>query len=165
MHAGTHATTVLKGLTIVDALMLGPLDVILGPGNEPHGPLEYPEGCQLFSAFVGSYFHSEVEALAERKHYRLIQSAQIPWLAGENGLSSKTLVDHGCGPVLLEALQLDAGAEITKPTMLAGLVVEGETVIDEERLGHLDFFYVCEGVEHAPLRFPRATTLLTVTVR
>ena len=67
VHGGTHATTVLKGTTIVDGLTLGPLDVILGPSNEPHGPLHYPQGCQLFSAFYGSYFHSEVEELADRE--------------------------------------------------------------------------------------------------
>ena len=63
VHAGSHATTVLKGRTIVDGLTLGPLDVIVGPSNEPHGPLHYPEGCKLFSAFQGSYYHSEVEQL------------------------------------------------------------------------------------------------------
>ena len=81
VHGGTHATTVMKGRTIVDGLTLGPLDVILGPSNEPHGPLHYPEGCQLFSAFQGSYFHSEVEALSDEKHYRLVQAAEIPWVA------------------------------------------------------------------------------------
>lgn len=49
-----------------------------GPSNEPHGPLRYPEGCQLFSLFHGSYYHSEVESLATEQHYRLIRSAPIP---------------------------------------------------------------------------------------
>ena len=43
VHAGCHATTVLKNRAIVDGLTLGPLDVVIGPSNEPHGPLEYPE--------------------------------------------------------------------------------------------------------------------------
>src|SRR5436853_1205489 len=94
VHAGMHATTVLKGRTIVDGLTLGPLDVILGPSHEPHGPLHYPEGCQLFSAFLGSFFHSEVEHLATEKHYRLIRSTEIPW-TDAGGLQAKTLVDHG----------------------------------------------------------------------
>src|SRR5712691_8017308 len=77
VHAGTHATTVLKGRAIVDGLTLGPLDVILGPSNEPHGPLAYPEGCKLFSAFYGSYYHSEVEQLSSEKNYRLIQGREL----------------------------------------------------------------------------------------
>lgn len=164
VHAGTHATTVLKGRTIVDGLTLGPLDVILGPSNEPHGPLHYPEGCQLFSAFVGSYFHSEVETLATEKHYRLIQSAEIAWQSAGAGIQKKTLVDRGCGRVLLQALRADAGSEIGTPTMLAGIVVYGEAGIEDQRLGPWDFFYAPAGVDHAPLRFPRQSTLLTVTL-
>ena len=164
VHTGTHATTVLKGRTIVDGLTLGPLDVILGPSNEPHGPLHYPEGCQLFSAFVGSYFHSEVEALGAEKQYRLIQSAQIPWENAGPGIRKKTLVDHGCGRVLLQALRADAGSEIGTPTMLAGIVIDGEAGIEDQRLGPWDLFYAPAGVDHAPLRFPRQSTLLTVTL-
>jgi hypothetical protein len=164
VHAGTHATTVLKGRTIVDGLTLGPLDVILGPSNEPHGPLHYPEGCQLFSAFVGSYFHSEVENLGTEKQYRLVQSEQIPWERAGKAIEKKTLVDHGCGRVLLEALRVDAGAQIDKPAMLAAIVVDGEAAIDNERLGPWDFFYVPAGVDRMPVRFTRKSTLLTVTL-
>ena len=164
VHSGTHATTVLKGRTIVDGLTLGPLDVILGPSNEPHGPLHYPEGCQLFSAFVGSYFHSEVETLGAEKQYRLIQSAEIPWKGAGEGIRKKTLVDHGCGRVLLEALRADAGARIERASMLAAIVVDGEAEIEGERLGAWDFFYAPARVDHAPIRFPRQSTLLTVTL-
>src|SRR5687768_1602385 len=153
VHGGTHATTVLKGRTIVDGLTLGPLDVILGPSNEPHGPLHYPEGCQLFSAFQGSYFHSEVEALSDEKHYRLVQAAEIPWVAQGDGVSVKTLVDHGCGRLLLQALRAEQRAEILRPTMLAGILVEGGLSIDDERLGAWDFFYASTGADHVPLRF------------
>jgi hypothetical protein len=164
VHSGTHATTVLKGRTIVDGLTLGPLDVILGPSNEPHGPLHYPEGCQLFSAFVGSYFHSEVETLAAEKHYRLIQSAEVPWQSAAAGIQKKTLVDHGCGRVLLEALRAEAGARIDDPKMLAAIIVDGETAIDDQRLGPWDFLYVLAESDRVPLRFPRQSTLLTVTL-
>ena len=165
VHGGMHATTVLKGRTIVDGLTLGPLDVILGPSNEPHGPLYYPEGCQLFSAFQGSYFHSEVEALSDEKHYRLVQAAEIQWVAQGDGVSVKTLVDHGCGRLLLQALRAEQGAEIAKPAMLAGILVEGGLAIDDERLGTWDFFYASSGADHVPLRFEQPTTLLTVTLR
>lgn len=165
VHPGTHATTVLKGTTIVDGLTLGPLDVILGPSNEPHGPLHYPGGCQLFSAFQGSYFHSEVEQLSTHKHYRLIQAAHIPWRAEGGGIETKTLVDHGCGRLLLQAMRIPAGAQIAKPGMLAALIVEGTATIEDERLGSWDFFYAEPGAEHAPVRFPAGATLLTVTLQ
>ena len=165
VHGGSHATTVLKGSAMVDGLTLERLDVVLGPSNEPHGPLHYPQGCQLFSAFYGSYYHSEVEQLADTRHYRLIQSANIPWSADRGGVESKTLVDHGCGRVVLEVVKAPAGATIAQPGMLAAIVVEGEAEIDGERLGAWDFFYVSPGVEHAPLCFPGGATLLTVTLR
>ena len=164
VHGGTHATTVLKGKTIVDGLTLGPLDVILGPSNEPHGPLHYPQGCQLFSAFVGSFFHSEVEHLGTEKHYRLIRSAEIPWNAGDAGIEAKTLVDRGVGKLLLQALKAPKGAAI-QPRMLAAIVVEGAAEIEDERLGAWDFFYVTSAEKHAPVRFPEEATLLTVTLR
>jgi hypothetical protein len=164
VHSGTHATTVLRGHTLVDGLTLRPLDVILGPSNEPHGPLQYPEGCQLFSAFQGSYFHSEVATLSEEKHYRLVQSHEIPWTRSGDGVETKTLVDRGCGRLLLQAVRSEAGAEIARPSMLAGIVVSGGAAIEDERLGTWDFFYASSGTEHAPLRFPEATTLLTVTL-
>jgi hypothetical protein len=165
VHGGTHATTVLKGKTLVDGLTLGPLDVILGPSNEPHGPLHYPEGCQLFSAFVGSYYHSEVEQLSSEKHYRLVQSAQIPWVAGgEQGFQTKTLVDAQFVNLRVQAVRAGPEARLTDPAMLAVLIVQGEAMIEDERLGAWDFFYVSEGVAHSPVRFPRGATLLTVTL-
>ena len=165
VHGGTHATTVLKGTTVVDGLTLGPLDVILGPANEPHGPLYYPEGCQLFSAFQGSYFHSEVEKLSDEKHYRLVQAREIPWSGAGEGVETKTLVDHGCGRLLLQALRAEAGARIEQPRMLAAIIFEGEVGIDDERLGAWDFFYRRAAAEQVPLRFSQDSTLLTVTLR
>ncbi|HEY0337758.1 MAG TPA: hypothetical protein VGC70_10510 [Burkholderiales bacterium] len=165
VHAGMHATTVLKGRTIVDGLTLGPLDVILGPSNEPHGPLHYPEGCKLFSAFQGSYFHSEVEQLSAEKHYRLIQSEALPWRTEANGPRIKTLVDRGLGRLLLQALRFPAGARMSRPLMLAALVLDGEARIDGERLGAWDFFYAPADVEHAPVDFSSESTLLAVTLR
>jgi hypothetical protein len=165
VHAGMHATTVLKGRTIVDGLTLGPLDVILGPSNEPHGPLHYPEGCKLFSAFQGSYFHSEVEQLSSEKHYRLIQAEQVPWETKADEVQTKTLVDRGLGRLLLQALRFPAGARVTRLTILAALLMEGDAMIEDERLGAWDFFYVTAGVEHAPVAFPAGATLLAVTLR
>ena len=167
VHAGAHATTVLKHTAIVDGLTLVPLDVIVGPSNEPHGPLDYQrDGCKLFSVFVGSYYHSEVAQLSSTKHYRLIQSGKIPWQAtGTDGMEAKTLVDHGVGRLLLQALRFAPGAKLARPLMLAALVVEGGAVIDDEQLGEWDFFYVPGGVDHAVIGFPEGATLLAVSLR
>lgn len=166
VHAGAHATTVLKNTATVDGLTLGPLDVIVGPSNEPHGPLDYRNGCKLFSAFVGSYFHSEVHQLSSEKQYRLVQSGQIPWQSADvQGMQTKTLVDKGVGRLLLQAVRWAPGTKMLKPAMLAALVVDGTAVIDGETLGEWDFFYVCGDVEHGIIEFPRATTLLTVAMR
>ena len=166
VHAGAHATTVLRNTATVDGLTLGPLDVIVGPSNEPHGPLDYRNGCKLFSAFVGSYYHNEVHQLSNEKQYRLVQSGQIPWRSADvQGMEEKTLVDHGVGRLLLQALRLPPGTQLLKPSMRAALVVEGRAVIDGETLGEWDFFYVQSGVEHAPIEFPQGATLLAVTLR
>lgn len=169
VHAGSHATTVLKGRAIVDGLTLEPLDVVLGPSNEPHGPLQYPEGCQLFSVFHGSYYHSEVQQLATEKHYRLIQSAQIPWeRGGTDGCEMKTLVDRGVGRLLLRALRFAPGTRVAANGPMqfqSALVVEGSAVIDGDTLGVWDFIHAPNGSDHGPISFPKAATLLAVTLR
>jgi quercetin dioxygenase-like cupin family protein len=169
VHAGTHATTVLKGHAIIDGLTLGVLDVVLGPSNEPHGPLHYPDGCKLFSAFQGSYYHSEVQKLSGDKHYRLIQSGRIPWQpSGANGVQVKTLVDHGCGRLLLQALRFPPGGRAAAhdhPQLHSALMVEGSAQIDGETLGVWDFIHVAGGVERGPIDFPDGATLLAVTLR
>ena len=165
VHAGMHATTVLKGRAIVDGVTLGPLDVVLGPSNEPHGPLHYPDSCQLLSAFQGSYFHSEVETLSTEKHYRLIQQKDIAWVAQPGSAGEvKTLVDRGVGRLLVQALRLQRGARID-PQFLAALVVEGSASVKGETLGVWDFVYADEGDERAAMSFPQAATLLTLTMR
>ena len=169
VHGGSHATTVLKGRAIVDGVTLGPLDVVLGPSNEPHGPLHYPEGCQLFSVFHGSYYHSEAEVLSSEKQYRLIQSAQIPWAnSGTNECEAKTLVDRGVGPLLLRVLRFKPGAELRADASLpfyAALAVEGEVVIGDEQLGAWDFMRAPDSTAHAAIRFPRGATLLAVSLQ
>jgi hypothetical protein len=161
VHAGMHATTVLKGKAIVDGLTLKPLDVILGPSNEPHGPLDYPEGCKLLSAFQGSYYHSEVETLSSEKHYRLIQSDDIAWEKRDSG-EAKVLVDRGLGRLLLELYRYPAGA-VAAPSWLAALVVDGAPVVNGETLGEWDFVY--RDGEVGRIDFPKGGTLLAVTMR
>ena len=169
VHAGSHATTVLKGRAIVDGVTLGPLDVVLGPSNEPHGPLHYPEGCQLLSVFHGSYYHSEVEALSSERSYRLIQSDQIPWESGvTKGCESKTLVDRGVGRALIEVLRFAPGAELVhsaRGTPHAALIVEGSAALGDETAGHWDFIRFARGDGFLPISFPQGATILAVILR
>lgn len=170
-HPGTHATTILKGRALVDGLTLSPLDVILGPGNEAHGPLEYPDssGCQLFSCFQGSNDHAAAEALSTEKHYRLIQSEQMPWDPKAGGaLHMKVLVDKGAGRLMLTAMRLSAGFTVpvgSRPHMQAALVIDGTAVVDGEVLNAWDFMYMASGVPHGPISFPNGATLLMVAMR
>ena len=169
VHAGSHATTVLKGRAIVDGLTLGPLDVILGPSNEPHGPLDYPDGCKLLSVFHGSYYHSEVQQLSTEQHYRLIQSAGIPWQEGGGaGCQEKILVDRGVGRLVLKALRLAPGSQLPPrayPSMRAALVVEGQVTIGGEALGPWDFLRVTGGAGHGAIGAAGDATLLAITLR
>lgn len=164
VHAGKHATTVLKGRAIIDGLTLGPLDVVIGPSNEPHGPLDYPDGCILLSAFQGSYFHNEVETLSTEKQYRLIQHAEIPWQSHGDGVEVKTLVDRGVGRLLLEAYRFSPGTDFT-PQFLAALVVDGAPKVDGQILGAWDFVYRSGDRDPGNISFPGGGTLLAVTMR
>jgi hypothetical protein len=167
VHGGSHATTVLKGRAIVDGLTLGPLDVILGPSNEPHGPLDYPDGCKLLSIFHGSYHHSEVQKLSGENLYRLIQSGQIGWRPGEaKGSEEKTLVDRGVGRLVLKVLRFPRGGALAGtdyPTLRAGLLVEGAAKVGGEALGTWDFLRVPGGAR-GPVECSPGTTWLAVTL-
>ena len=169
VHPGTHATTVVKGRAIIDGLTLKPLDCILGPSHEPHGPLEYPDSCTLFSCFQGSNDHSEVKQLGSERHYRLIQADTLAWQTSESGAGEgKTLVDHGAGRLLLRAVKFAPGAKLapqTHPFMRASLIVEGGAMIGGESFGVWDFLYQRKGVEHGPVEFPNGATLLSVAMR
>lgn len=165
VHAGMHATTLLKGRAIVDGKTLGPLDVILGPSNEPHGPLDYPDGCILLSAFQGSYFHSEVETLSTEKQYRLIQHEELPFESrGRDTGAVKTLVDRGLGRLLLEAWRFAPGESI-KLRFLAALVVDGAPEVDGQTLGTWDFIHANGREPAGTIAFPKGGTLLAVTMR
>ena len=170
-HPGTHATVVLKGRVQVDGLTLNTLDAILGPGDEPRGPLTYPDstGCQLFSCFQAGHKHTEAQALPTEKRHRLIQSEQTPWDAKAGGaLHMKPLVTEGAGRLMLTAMRLSAGFTVpveSRPHLQAALVVEGSAVVGNETLSAWDFMYMASGVPHGPISFPDGATLLMVAMR
>lgn len=170
VHPNTHATSVLlKGRVLIDDLTLNPLDAILAPGNEAHGPLRYPDGCQWFSCVQSGNDHAGTQAIPVEKHHRLIQSEQIAWDAKAGGkLHMKTLVDRDAGRLMLTAMRLSAGFTVpvsSRPHMQAALVVEGTAVVDGETLNPWDFMYMAAGVPHGPIHFPDGATLLMVAMR
>ncbi len=168
-HRGTHASTVLQGRALIDGITLHPLDVILGAGLDPHGPIEYPDGCQLFSLFQGSDEHTATDAPSADKTGRLIQTEPMTWDAKAGGaLHMKPLVTEGAGRLMLTAMRLSAGFTVpvgSRPHMQAALVVEGSAVVDGEALNTWDFIYMAAGVPHGPIHFPRGATLLLVAMR
>jgi quercetin dioxygenase-like cupin family protein len=167
VHGGSHATTVLKGRALVDGLTLKPLDVILGPSNEPHGPLDYPDGCKLLSVFHGSYHHSEVQKLSGESLYKLIQSEQVRWQKGEaQGSEEKTLVDRGVGRLVLKLLRFPNGGTLAGkdyPTLRAALLVEGSARVGGETLGTWDFLRV-SAPRLETVELSAGTTLLAATL-
>jgi quercetin dioxygenase-like cupin family protein len=165
VHPGSHAATLLRGRALVEGLTLGPLDVVLGPSNEPHGPLTYPEGVKIFSAFLGSYFHNEVDTPSTETNFRLIQQADIPWEKRSTDRGEvKTLVDRGLGPMLVEVLRFPRHEKI-KPTFLAAIVVDGEAEIGGETLGTWDFFHADDKANRGEVYFPHDATLIAITMR
>ena len=51
-HLGAHAALLLEGRMLVEGHELTPGDYYYGH-RQPHGPMEYPDGCTLFASFVG----------------------------------------------------------------------------------------------------------------
>jgi hypothetical protein len=80
-------------------------------------------------------------------------------------MQAKTLVDHGVGRLLLQALRFAPGSWLVSPPMLAALVFEGFAEIGGEKLGAWDFFYVPRGLAHAAISFPGGATLLSVSMQ
>tara|TARA_A100001037_G_scaffold299880_1_gene326387 strand:- start:2390 stop:2899 length:510 start_codon:yes stop_codon:yes gene_type:complete len=51
-HESWHSIVVLGGRMCVAGKDLRPGDYVFG-GNTPHGPYEYPDGCEVFCVFMG----------------------------------------------------------------------------------------------------------------
>lgn len=165
-HAGSHAAVILEGEAYIDNATLRPLDTILGPSNEPHGPLQYPRGAKIFSAFQGSYYHNEVAQGSGVSQYRLIFADQVAWQpASITGTRVKTLIDHGLGRLLLELYRFEAGAVWREPSVLAGLMVDGKAFIADQSIGVWDFIYLPKGEPRGTVSFPTGGSILAVTMR
>ena len=162
-HPATHATSVLlKGDARVDDVKLNALDVMLDDGDAAHARIEHSGGYQLFSCV-------QTQVAAAERQSRIVQAEQIPWDAKAGGkLHMKTLVDHGAGRLLLQAMRISPGFTVpvgSRPHMQAALIVDGSVVIEDETLRSGDFMYMAAGVPHGPLHFPDGATLLMVAMR
>jgi len=51
-HEAAHAVLILDGRMLVHGHELTAGDYVYGQ-KEPHGPMEYPDGCIVFASFVG----------------------------------------------------------------------------------------------------------------
>ena len=121
-------------------------------------------GCFLLSAFQGSFYHSEVETLSEEKHYRLVQHTKIDWVNKGDGCRVKTLVDHGCGRLLVEAMRLDTGTCL-KPEFLGALLHNGCVSVGGTALNEWDFIYAEDGEPRDDIVCTTDATLLALTMR
>ena len=63
-HRSWHSIVVLKGRMCVAGKDLRPGDYVFG-WDRPHGPYEYPDGCEVFVVFMGE---GTAHVWDERKH-------------------------------------------------------------------------------------------------
>ncbi|MCC7107510.1 MAG: hypothetical protein IT307_20425 [Chloroflexi bacterium] len=172
VHAGTHATTVLKGPVEVDGFALKQWDIVLGPGDIPHGPLHFPQGAFVVSALqgdAGNHRHSEIDPKTATAVRSAVLSSETPWeTSSSGGCQERVLIDNVLGRLRCEGLKLPAGSSLpaqTPETLRGALIVEGSAVIGDEKLGAWDVFWGPKGAAQPEVFFPEDTSLLVWTLR
>jgi len=68
-HKSWHSIVVLKGRMCVAGKDLRPGDYVFG-WDAPHGPYEYPDGCEVFVVFMGESIAHEWDAEKHAGHVR-----------------------------------------------------------------------------------------------
>lgn len=66
-HKSWHSICVLKGRMCVDGKDLRPGDYVFG-WDAPHGPYEYPDGCEVFVVFMGESVAHEWDPSKHSQH-------------------------------------------------------------------------------------------------
>jgi hypothetical protein len=66
-HKSWHSIMVLKGRMCVAGMDLRPGDYVFG-WDQPHGPYEYPDGCEVFIVFMGEGTQHEWNESAHLAH-------------------------------------------------------------------------------------------------
>ncbi len=69
VHKSWHSILVTRGRMCVAGKDLRPGDYVFG-WDRPHGPYEYPDGCEVFVVFMGSGTQHRWDAEKHRRHRR-----------------------------------------------------------------------------------------------
>ena len=84
-HKSWHSIVVLGGRMCVAGKDLRPGDYVFG-GDIPHGPYEYPDGCEVFCVFMGEGTQHEWD---ESKHLAHESEWEAETDAGKTGVESQ----------------------------------------------------------------------------
>ena len=68
-HKSWHSIVVLKGRMCVAGKDLRPGDYVFG-WDLPHGPYEYPDGCEVFVVFMGEGTQHKWDAESHSRHQK-----------------------------------------------------------------------------------------------
>jgi hypothetical protein len=90
-HKSWHSIVVLAGRMCVAGKDLRPGDYVFG-GNTPHGPYEYPDGCEVFIVFMGEGTQHEWD---EDKHLAHENSWEAETDAGKDGVAKQAAARSG----------------------------------------------------------------------
>ena len=83
-HKSWHSIVVLKGRMCVAGKDLRPGDYVFG-WDLPHGPYEYPDGCEVFTVFMGEGTQHE---WSEQAHLAHRTEWQPETAAGQAGVAA-----------------------------------------------------------------------------
>lgn len=172
VHGGNHAAFVMLGQAKVDGKVLGPWDVMYGPGNVPHGPLDYPCGCMLFVMLKGGALHTAVgpdtaaPATAGRPAGPVIESEQ-PWLSPKENADGwkcerKIMLDDSARDYRAMLVRWRKGSVEPRHVHAgthAEMILSGRVKVDGVTLGPWDLMYGAGGVPHGPIEFLDDVTL------
>jgi len=90
-HQSWHSIVVLKGRMCVDGKDLRPGDYVFG-WDEPHGPYEYPDGCEAFVVFMGEGTQHEWDPAEHREHENEWEAETAE---GREGVEARKAVRRG----------------------------------------------------------------------
>ncbi len=169
VHGGSHAAVVLVGEALVGGVSLKPWDVVYGPGNVPHGALDYPSGCMLFATLNGGALHTAVGDAPDIKDgvpAQGILEAEREWLPAGKGpdgweCEQKVMLQDP-GRDYSSTLERWARGSVDPRHVHDGthaaLILSGRAVVDGVVLGPWDLIYAPGGVAHGPIEFPEGCT-------
>ena len=162
-HPGTHATTILRGSIEVDGLRLEALDVVVGYGGVPHGPLSFPEGAFILSALqqdLGNHEHVAVEGA--EPHPCANPTTSNPWLKGTGGGDRKILVTDVLGRLTITCHRYPSGGPVTNfepGSFRALMLLSGSASVGVTTLEEWDLLRI-HSVDHAEIEVMSGATLL-----